>query len=134
MRKFFTLAIMLCCIMCTNTLTAQTPKAKSTQRQASKSIRRGKSPKGTPGQYPEASDRLLIEKDVEHLTPWGMKVMQNEIYARHGYIFKDAALRKHFRKEKWYKGKEKNMKNIRLTDTETENITFIRQRQNKAKL
>jgi hypothetical protein len=107
-------------------------KAKSTH---SKSTRKtSKSVTGTPGQYPESSERLLTEQDLEHVTPWGMKVMQNEIYARHGYIFKEAALRKHFRKEKWYKGKERNMKNIKLTDTEVQNIAFIKRHQNKAKL
>lgn len=88
----------------------------------------------TPGQYPESSERLLTEKDVEHVTPWGLNVMMNEIYARHGYVFTDASMKKHFRKEKWYKGKERKMKNIRLTDTEVQNIAFIKQHQNKAKL
>lgn len=91
-------------------------------------------PGSTTGQYPESSERLLTEKDVEHVTPWGMKVMMNEIYARHGLVFKDAAMRKHFRKEKWYKGTEKNMKKVKLSDTEIQNIAFIRQHQPKAKL
>ena len=88
---------------------------------------------GTRGQYPESSDRLLTDKDIEHQTPWGLKVMMNEIYARHGFVFTDATLRKHFRKEKWYKGRERRMRNIRLTRTEEQNIEFIRQHQPKAK-
>jgi hypothetical protein len=59
--------------------------------------------------------------------------MQNEIYARHGYIFKDATMRKHFRKEKWYKGREKNFNNIKLTDIEIQNIAFIKSHHPKAK-
>ena len=85
-----------------------------------------------PGQYPESSERMLAEKDVEHLTPWGMKVMLNEIYARNGYIFTDADLKKHFARESWYKGTEKNLRKIKLTPTERENIAFIQKQQQEA--
>lgn len=102
-------------------------KQKTTKKTASKSST-------TPGQYPEASERLLSEKDIEHVTPWGMKVMQNEIYARKGYIFKDATLRKHFRKERWYKGKERNLKNIKLSDIEIQNLAFLKEHNPKAKI
>lgn len=101
--------------------------AKTTTKRSTKST-------STTGQYPESSERKLTESDVEHVTPWGAKIMMNEIYARHGFIFKDAAMRKHFKKEKWYKGTEKSMKKIKLTDTEIQNIAFIREHQPKAKL
>ncbi|WP_243347927.1 YARHG domain-containing protein [Parabacteroides sp. FAFU027] len=32
-----------------------------------------------------------------------LRLMRNEVYARHGYIFKDEALNTYFRKFKWYK-------------------------------
>jgi hypothetical protein len=76
---------------------------------------------------------LLTEKDVEHQTPWGMKVMMNEIYARQGFIFKEADLKKHFAKEKWYKRKDRNMSKIKLSDTEVQNIAFIKQHMPAAK-
>jgi hypothetical protein len=71
---------------------------------------------------------------MEHLTPWGMNVMLNEIYARHGYIFKDPELKKHFAEESWYKGKQANLSKIKLTEIEKENVTFIKAHQNKAKI
>lgn len=68
------------------------------------------------------------------MTPWGMKVMLNEIYARQGYIFKDPELKKHFAEEKWYKGKQSNFNKIKISNTEKQNIAFIKARQGKAKI
>ncbi len=87
-----------------------------------------------PGQYPESSERLLTEKDVEHQTPWGMKVMENEIYARHGYIFRDADLKKHFKTEKWYRGRQRAFNKIKLSPIEVQNVSFIKRYQQKAKV
>ena len=82
-----------------------------------------------PGQYPEASERLLTAKDVEFQTAWGKKVMLNEIYARKGMIFKDEALKKHFAKESWYKGKKVGISPKQLTSIEKQNISFIENHQ-----
>jgi hypothetical protein len=109
-----------------------TTKRRTTTKSATK-VTRSNSISAFPGQFPESSERVLTDKDMEHRTPWGLKVMQNEIYARHGYIFKDAALRKHFRKEKWYKGKEKNLNSIKLSPIEIQNIAFIKEYDPRAK-
>jgi len=106
-------------------------------RKASKSKKAKKTGKKTsllPGQFPESSERLLTEKDVEHQTPWGMKVMMNEIYARQGFIFRDAELRRHFAKEKWYRGRERLLNKIKLTPLEVQNIAFIKKYQRNAKI
>lgn len=78
-----------------------------------------------PGQYPEASERTLTATDLEHKSEWGRKVMMNEIYARHGLIFTEPDLRKHFNGESWYKGTKKNVDN-KLTPVERQNIALIR--------
>ncbi len=51
----------------------------------------------------------------------------NEIYARHGYIFKDKDLNSYFSVYSWYEGDTKDMKTIesRLNDYETKNIKFL---------
>jgi len=51
----------------------------------------------------------------------------NEIYARHGYIFKDKDLNNYFSVYSWYEGDTKDMKVIesRLNDYETKNIKFL---------
>lgn len=121
----------------TGSSTTNSSSKPATTKSSSSSKNKNKKPKYVspyPGQYPEASERLLTDKDMEHMTPWGMKVMQNEIYARQGYIFKDPELRKHFAGEKWYKGKQSNINKIKLTPTEKQNINFIKSQQAKAKI
>lgn len=54
-------------------------------------------------QYLLPSDNQYItEADLVNLTEWEVRVARNEIYARHGYTFKDEELRKHFEEMPWY--------------------------------
>ncbi|MBS1773832.1 MAG: YARHG domain-containing protein [Bacteroidetes bacterium] len=78
----------------------------------------------TPGYYPEASERILTDHDVQYLTAWGYKVMLNEIYARHGMVFRDEYLQRHFNDQKWYHPKTNNVYK-QLTTTEKQNIAFL---------
>ncbi len=77
------------------------------------------------GEFPEGSERRLTDRDVTYLSQWGLKIMLNEIYARHGMKFTDPMLATHFKREKWYAGKRRNVKKL-LTGTEKENIAFLR--------
>lgn len=79
-----------------------------------------------PGQYPESSERLLTDADLQYLSAWGKKVMLSEIYARHHYIFPDKALQAHFNQEYWYKGSERRLDRIKLTAIEKQNIAYLR--------
>lgn len=54
------------------------------------------------GQYPQSSTKVLTEADVENLRNEELRLMRNEIYARHGYSFKIADMRDHFDKLDWY--------------------------------
>ncbi len=78
-----------------------------------------------PGQFPEGSARVLTDKDLKFLSEWGLKVMLNEIYARHGMLFTDDAMQKHFNHSNWYHGTSKDVDN-KLTKTEKQNIRLIR--------
>jgi hypothetical protein len=78
----------------------------------------------TNGFYPEGSERKLTEYDIQYLSAWGHKVMLNEIYARHGMIFKDEMLQRHFKRQKWYKPVGYNVFNT-LTKIEKQNVTFL---------
>src|SRR5436305_1539379 len=125
MKRFYILAIVLSVFMVTadvSDLMAQKGRVSHVQKTTSSKRRGSVSP--YPGQFPESSERLLTNRDVEHQTAWGMKVMMNEIYARHHYVFREKELRKHFAREKWYRGREHNMKNIKLSDIEIQNIAF----------
>lgn len=41
-----------------------------------------------PGKYPQASTRQLTTSDVDRLPLAELRIMRNEIYPRHGFIFK----------------------------------------------
>ncbi len=78
----------------------------------------------TLGKYPEASQRKLDYTDVENLSEDELAEMRNEIYARHGYSFKNKDWRRHFEATEWYIPVGIDVRD-RLTDTEVENIELI---------
>jgi len=51
----------------------------------------------------DPSLRYLNENDVKGQDPYRLWIMRYEIFARKGYIFRDAALRDYFAKASWYK-------------------------------
>ncbi|MBZ0201420.1 MAG: YARHG domain-containing protein [Ignavibacteria bacterium] len=75
--------------------------------------------------YPQASDKLLTSDDVSNLDAWELKIMRNEIYARHGYIFKTEEMKSYFGSQKWYSPRYENVDD-RLTDVEKKNIALIK--------
>ncbi|RPI15472.1 MAG: YARHG domain-containing protein [Ignavibacteriae bacterium] len=79
----------------------------------------------TPGKYPEATDRLLASDDVRNLSKWELKIMRNEIFARHGYIFKTDDMRDYFNRQSWYSGTYDNVESM-LSSTEKSNIELIK--------
>ncbi len=78
------------------------------------------------GNYPQASDRLLTEIDVENMLEEELAFMRNEIYARHGYSFKDKAMRSAFDTTSWYIPMGIDIRE-NLTDVEVQNIDLIYQ-------
>lgn len=76
------------------------------------------------GDYPETSQRLLTEADVENHTPEELEIMRNEIYARHGYSFKNKKMRHHFESQDWYIPVGVDIRE-QLTKDEVENIALI---------
>jgi hypothetical protein len=76
------------------------------------------------GKYPQASSRLLSEEDVANLLPEELEFMRNEIYARHGYSFKDMEDRRQFDAIDWYIPMGIDIREA-LTDIEVQNIDLI---------
>jgi hypothetical protein len=76
------------------------------------------------GSYPEASSRLLMDEDVNNLVAEELEFMRNEIYARHGYSFKDLEDRRQFDTISWYIPMGIDIRD-QLTDIEVENIDLI---------
>jgi hypothetical protein len=77
------------------------------------------------GDYPQSSTKRLKESDVENLRPADLRIMRNEIYARHGYAFQLADMRKHFDAKDWYMAVSQDVTD-NLTETERKNAELIK--------
>jgi len=78
-----------------------------------------------PGLYPESSTKYLTERDLYGKSKYDLKIMRNEIYARHGYIFKSSPdMMEYFNSQSWYKPGYNDVSGI-LSDLEQANIKFI---------
>jgi hypothetical protein len=73
--------------------------------------------------YHITGSRKLTEEDVKGKTKHELRIMRNEIYARHGYIFQNLELREHFMQRPWYKP---TTINVTFNDIEEYNIRFIK--------
>jgi hypothetical protein len=60
-----------------------------------------------------------------------LRVLRNEIYARHGRIFKDAELQKYFESQPWYKPNP-DFKDDQLNEIEAANLTKIKEAESEA--
>jgi len=77
------------------------------------------------GEYPEASTRYLTEADLAGKSAEELKIIRNEIFARHGYIFTTPSMRDYFSKQSWYKPTANDV-NSMLTPIELANIALIK--------
>jgi hypothetical protein len=79
------------------------------------------------GNYSYASERKLELEELEKLTTFDLRIMRNEIYARHGYIFKSFFMNEYFKiyEETWYNPLYINVED-KLTELEKENIRLIK--------
>ena len=89
--------------------------------------------------YAESASRLLSTADVSNfqarypnsMFPGERSITQmiiNEMYARHGYIFKDQALTDYFVQKSWYTPRTADMEEIYpvMNDVEQANVTLLR--------
>ena len=89
--------------------------------------------------YAESASRLLTTADVSNfqarypnsMFPGERSITQmiiNEMYARHGYIFKDQALTDYFAQKSWYIPRTADMEEIYpvMNDVEQANVTLLR--------
>jgi hypothetical protein len=77
------------------------------------------------GKYPIASARILTYDDVNHLSKDELSIMRNEIFARHGFIFKTQKMIDYFSKQNWYSPMYNDV-NGSLSPIEQKNIQFIK--------
>ncbi len=56
-----------------------------------------------PGRFPEASVGPLSKRDLNGKNCFDLKIMRNEVFARHGYIFKTPDMITYFSNQPWYR-------------------------------
>ena len=76
------------------------------------------------GFFPEASERLLSHNELVGMSLQDLKIMRNEIFARHGYIFKTPEMINHFSRQNWYQPLYSDVYNM-LSEIEKYNINLI---------
>jgi len=67
----------------------------------------------------------LAPKDLEGKSPAALKLLRNEIFARHGYVFRSPELAEHFGKQPWYRP-DPTFDESRLDADEKANVALIR--------
>jgi rRNA maturation endonuclease Nob1 len=85
--------------------------------------------------FPDSSDKLLSDSDIENLSKDDLRFAINEPYARHGYIFKDQGLQDHFDQFDWYDGTESDDKTVykEFNDIEKKNIELMQKKRDELK-
>lgn len=78
-----------------------------------------------PGRYPQTATRALRGDDLLNLSCGELKIMRNEIFARHGFIFKTPDMRDYFSRQPWYRGTESDVTR-RLSVRERANLIVLR--------
>ena len=75
---------------------------------------------------PDSSTRYLTEDDLRGLSDEQLEIARNEIYARHGYQFKQKKMKNYFNNQKWYVRSNYEITTDDLSDIEYENVMLIK--------
>lgn len=83
----------------------------------------------SPSDYilPDSNKRVLSEEDIATLTKDQLRLARNEIFARHGYVFKSEDLQKYFSSKSWYNADPSYNKT--LNEVEKENVNLLKARE-----
>jgi hypothetical protein len=74
----------------------------------------------------DLSSRRLDRLDLSGLSKAELRLLRNEVYARHGQIFSSEDLRTHFSQESWYRPRFKEVDDSKFSATLKYNIEMIR--------
>ena len=88
------------------------------------------------GRWPWTSERLIEPGELMPLSLGELELMRNEIYARHGWIFRRPDLRNYFESQPWYRPRSDNafysnrQVEAELSPIERRNLQIIVSREN----
>lgn len=78
------------------------------------------------------SSKVYTYQDISHLSLLELKILRNEIFARHQYVFKDERLSDYFLENyTWYKPDYNSENNIKLNAIEKQNINLFSKHENE---
>ena len=90
--------------------------------------------------YDNPNDFVFPQSSTKKI-PWPtgysleqLAIGRNEIYARHGYTFKNQELKAYFNSKSWYQEKTANEQAIQLNEIERYNVKLLKQREDETKL
>lgn len=76
-------------------------------------------------EYDYLSTRYITFEEIQNYDRGQIRVLKNSIYARHGRIFKDKALREYFESQDWYKGTRYEIPAKEFNKYENANIALL---------
>lgn len=80
----------------------------------------------------ECDTKTYSYEDINHLSLLELKILRNEIFARHQYVFKDSRLSDYFLENyDWYKPDYESENNIELNTIEKQNVNLLLKYENK---
>jgi YARHG domain len=92
-------------------------------------------PSSGPGLWPWTSERLVTEYDLQGMSGRELELMRNEIYARHGWVFRRPDLRRYFEGQPWYRANNDGLANriveAELSGVERRNVQMIREQERR---
>jgi len=74
---------------------------------------------------------LITDETLGAMFAEDLRVLRNEVYARHGRVFKDTELQKYFEAQAWYKANP-DFKDDQLNEIEAKNLAKIREAEETA--
>lgn len=75
--------------------------------------------------YPFVSGRIVMQDELNKFSKDELRLMRNEIFAEHSYIFKSQDLQNYFNKQKWYVPEKRVVPENELNFFEKENLKTI---------
>lgn len=94
-------------------------------------------PPSAPGVWPWTSERLITDHDLQGMSGRDLELMRNEIYARHGWVFRRPDLRRYFESQPWYRPNNDGLANrvveAELSGVERRNVQIIQELEKRIK-
>jgi hypothetical protein len=81
--------------------------------------------------YITPADRIIAEAELQGRSKAELRMMRNEVYARHGRVFQSPDLHDYFTRKPWY-SQNPSYSDSLLSDVDKGNLRIIQESENKA--